>query len=99
MNATVVAATIPATVTTLAIIGTGIGVAVTVRQKDREGRRIEFWKRLTWALDKTAADDSYNQLIGWRVVQGLLASGLATDTEEDIVRALALVEAKDDTED
>lgn len=65
------------------------GVSVTVRQKDRSERRSEWWRRATWALDRTRGSEAEEIEIGWSVLDGLARSGLATATEEAIVEELA----------
>ena len=99
MTAAVIAACISAAVALTAALAALYGVRSTVRQKELSDRRAEWWRRATWALDKTASGTEYDQLIGWQVLRCLLASELATPTESAIIEALADVVALADNED
>jgi hypothetical protein len=98
MSAPVVAAVIAGVVA----LGTGIvtllGVRATIRQKDATDRRSEWWRRASWALERTAAEDDATAALGWQVLTALLNDReLATASESAIVEVLAELEAFGDT--
>ncbi len=74
-----------------------VGVYLTVAQKDRSDRRSEWWRRATWALERTVSDSDYEAETGWVILGGLLDSERATGTEVAIVEALAQRAAQADT--
>lgn len=54
-----------------------IGVIVTWQQKNRADRRSEWWRRVTWALERTFSDNPNEQELGWSVLESLVTSKLA----------------------
>lgn len=66
-----------------------IGVLVTWQQKNRADRRSEWWRRTTWAFERTfSADDSQAQL-GWTMLSALISSTLATKDDTEFVQVIA----------
>ena len=65
-----------------------IGVIVTWQQKNRADRRSEWWRRMTWALERTFASDGTEAEIGWKVLETLQRSRLATSDDSDIVQVV-----------
>lgn len=82
----------------LAAIVAVVGVYLTIAQKDRNDRRTEWWRRVTWALERTSSGIDAEAETGWIILGGLLDSDLATGTETAIIGALAQRVADDDTE-
>lgn len=81
----------------LAAIVAVVGVYFTVAQKDRSDRRTEWWRRVTWALERTTSENDDEAETGWIILGGLLDSDLATGTETAIIEALAQHVAGGDT--
>ena len=54
------------------------GVSFATRQKERSERRAEWWRRMAWAVERTADEDAYTSRIGAATVEALLTSDLAT---------------------
>ncbi|MFN8100438.1 MAG: hypothetical protein U0Q20_02340 [Mycobacterium sp.] len=66
-----------------------VGVIITWQQKNRADRRSEWWRRTTWAFERTfVADDSQAEL-GWKMLAALVGSTLATRDDSDIVQVIA----------
>lgn len=74
------------------------GVLRTIRQKDLSDRRSEWWRRVTWALERTDSPDDAIAQTGWILLSDLLDSDLATDSEAAIVERLAELTAETDNE-
>ncbi len=74
------------------------GVRITIKQKERSDRRSEWWRRVTWALERTESASDTEAGTGWAILNGLLDSDLATDTEAAMIEALAQLTAEADNE-
>ncbi|PZU04696.1 MAG: hypothetical protein DI630_00850 [Gordonia sp. (in: high G+C Gram-positive bacteria)] len=74
----------------LAAIVAILGVYWTINQKDTSDRRAEWWRRVTWAIERTESEDDAVASIGFMVLGELLESKLATPSEDAIISALAL---------
>ena len=72
----------------IGIIAT-LGVIVTWQQKNSADRRSEWWRRTTWALERTFSDSDSEAQVGWTVLETLVASRLATRSDSDIVQVIA----------
>lgn len=66
-----------------------IGVIITWQQKNRADRRSEWWRRTTWAFERTFSDDDAEAELGWKMLDTLLRSTLATKDDSDIVQVIA----------
>jgi hypothetical protein len=66
-----------------------IGVIVTWQQKNRADRRSEWWKRTTWAFERTFSTNDEEATLGWKVLGTLVSSTLATKDDSDIVQVMA----------
>lgn len=73
------------------VVGTAatVGVLVTWRQKNRSDNRSEWWRRATWALERTFETDSRQATLGWAMLDKLVQSPLATKDDSDIVQVVA----------
>ncbi|CAM3754902.1 hypothetical protein TSOC111612_12605 [Tsukamurella ocularis] len=71
------------------------GVWLTMRQKERSERRAEWWRRVTWSVERTADADVTVARIAIAVLTSLMISSLATETERDLIEALALADLPD----
>lgn len=73
------------------VVGTAatVGVLVTWRQKNRSDNRSEWWRRATWALERTFEADSRQATLGWAMLDKLVQSPLATKDDSDIVQVVA----------
>lgn len=82
---------VPAQAWVTLIIGglAAIGVIVTWQQKNRADRRSEWWRRTTWAFERTFSDDDAQAELGWKMLDTLLRSTLATKDDSDIVQVIA----------
>ena len=72
------------------------GVLATWQQKNTADRRSEWWRRVTWAFERTFSTDDAQATLGWKVLNTLLQSKLATRGDSDIVQAIAEHTALDD---
>jgi hypothetical protein len=66
-----------------------IGAIVTWQQKNRADRRSEWWRRTTWAFERTFSIDDAEAGLGWKVLGTLVGSTLATKDDSDIVQVMA----------
>ncbi|MEB3071574.1 hypothetical protein [[Mycobacterium] vasticus] len=66
-----------------------VGVIVTWRQKNRADRRSEWWRRTTWAFERTFSDDDLQVRLGWDILDVLLESALVTADDAQIVQVIA----------
>lgn len=66
-----------------------IGVIVTWQQKNRADRRSEWWRRTTWAFERTFSPNDEQATLGWKVLSTLVSSKLATKDDSDIVQVMA----------
>ena len=60
----------------------------TLAQKTDSDKRSEWWRRFSWAVDKTESDNEETLVAAWEVLALLGASELATDSEQDIIDSL-----------
>jgi hypothetical protein len=84
-NVVTVTVTVTVTVGGLA----AIGVIVTWQQKTRADKRSEWWRRTTWAFERTFSVDDAEAQLGWEVLGTLVGSTLATRDDSDIVQVIA----------
>lgn len=73
-----------------------IGVIVTWQQKNRADKRSEWWRRATWALERTFSANLTEAEFGWTILTSLVGSRLATKDDSDIVQVIAEHAALDD---
>lgn len=66
-----------------------IGVIITWQQKNRADRRSEWWRRTTWAFERTFSDDNVQAELGWKVLYTLVRSTLATADDSDIMQVIS----------
>ncbi len=66
-----------------------IGVIITWQQKNRADRRSEWWRRTTWAFERTFSTDNVQAELGWKVLYTLVRSRLATEDESDIMQVIS----------
>lgn len=71
--------TVPAQAWVTLVVGglAAIGVIVTWQQKNRADRRSEWWRRTTWAFERTFNPDDAQAQLGWRMLEALQHSTLA----------------------
>ena len=74
-----------------------VGVVATLKQKIQADNRREWWARFQWAMDATYSADAQKRVDGWRVIAVLATSRLLTETEENLIQAVATDVAQDDT--
>ena len=67
-----------------------IGVVVTWQQKHHADRRSEWWRRTAWAFERTFSGDNAQARLGWKLLDTLLRSKLATKDDSDIVHVIAV---------
>lgn len=75
------------------------GVALTIRQKERSERRAEWWKRVTWAIERTTDQDITVSRTAAATLGSLMDSPLATASERDLIEAMALADLPETEED
>jgi hypothetical protein len=66
-----------------------IGAIVTWQQKNRADRRAEWWRRTSWAFERTFSTDDTQAELGWEVLRALSRSTLATTDDSVIVQVIA----------
>lgn len=66
-----------------------IGVIVTWQQKNRADRRSEWWRRTTWAFERTFSTDDVQARVGWNMLAVLSGSKLATTDDSDFLQVIA----------
>lgn len=66
-----------------------VGVLITWRQKNTADRRSEWWRRTTWAFERTFSDDQEQRRLGWSLLLVLVTSKLVTKGDSDFVQAIA----------
>ncbi|OZG28888.1 hypothetical protein BH683_012455 [Williamsia sp. 1138] len=76
-----------------------VGVLITLYQRDRADRRSEWWRRATWAVERTFSETEEEAATGFAVLAVLVQSNLITATERDMVTALAQQALEADNED
>lgn len=64
------------------------GVLITWWQKNTADRRSEWWRRVTWAFERTFSPDDTEAALGWKMLDTLLQSKLATRGDSDIVQVI-----------
>lgn len=72
------------------------GVLITWWQKNTADRRSEWWRRVTWAFERTFSPDDTEAALGWKMLDTLLQSKLATRGDSDIVQVIGEHTALDD---
>lgn len=65
------------------------GVLITWQQKNRADRRSEWWRRTTWAFERTFSDDDAHARVGWKMLKVLAGSKLATKDDSAFVLVIA----------
>lgn len=60
------------------------GVIAGMAQRTYSDRRVEWWRRATWAVDHTLSDNVDAQVLGFEVLARLQSSPLVTKTEADM---------------
>lgn len=65
-----------------------IGVVVTWQQKNRADRRSEWWRRTSWAFERTFGGTNRQARLGWAILDTLTRSKLATTDDSDIVQVV-----------
>ncbi|MBS2993054.1 hypothetical protein AC1659_27545 [Rhodococcus erythropolis] len=65
-----------------------VGVLLTWWQKNTADRRSEWWRRTTWAFERTFSESDPEAELGWKVLETLVASTLATKDDSDIVQVI-----------
>lgn len=74
-----------------------VGVIVTWRQKNRADRRSEWWRRSAWAFERTFRDDDNQRRLGWKMLDTLLRSTLATRDDSDSIQVISEYVAASDS--
>jgi len=72
------------------------GVLISWWQKNTADRRSEWWRRVTWAFERTFSADDTEAALGWKMLDTLLQSKLATRGDSDIVQVIGEHTALDD---
>lgn len=70
-----------------AVVALIVGV-IAVTQKSRADRRDQWWKRAQWAIEQTFTDNEEQQALGFRVLQVLADSKLASPEEIVLLASL-----------
>jgi hypothetical protein len=63
------------------------------------GVLITWWRRVTWAFERTFSADDTEAALGWKMLDTLLQSKLATRGDSDIVQVIGEHTALDEVED
>ncbi|WP_173082804.1 hypothetical protein [Phytohabitans rumicis] len=59
-----------------------VGVALTVRQKARNDRKEQWWKRVQWAADAVASDDERRRCVGMSALIALISASHAIEHDD-----------------
>jgi len=83
------------------IVGTlaAAGVVITWQQKNLADRRSEWWRRTQWAFERTFSTDDTQAQLGWKVLDTLMGSTLATKDDSDIVQVIGEHASLEDAEE
>lgn len=65
-----------------------VGVIATWQQKNRSDRRSEWWRRTSWAFERTFSENGAQTRVGWSILYALAWSRLATVDDIDIVQVI-----------
>jgi hypothetical protein len=66
-----------------------IGVLLTIRQKDRNDHKEQWWKRVQWAADAVASADERRQFVGMSALTALIgAAHRIDDGDESLLQAI-----------
>ena len=76
-----------------------VGVLVTWQQKNTADRRSEWWRRTTWAFERTFSGDQEQRRLGWTLLFVLVSSKLVTKGDSEFVQAVAEHVALEDADD
>jgi hypothetical protein len=66
-----------------------VGVLVTWHQKNTADRRTEWWRRTTWAFDRSLSDNYVEAQLGWNLLDALVESTLVTNSDASVVQVIA----------
>jgi hypothetical protein len=66
-----------------------VGVLVTWHQKNTADRRTEWWRRTTWAFERSLSENYVEAQLGWKVLDALLRSTLVTTSDVSVVQVIA----------
>jgi hypothetical protein len=66
-----------------------VGVLVTWQQKNTADSRSEWWRRTTWAFERSLSDDTGEARLGWSVLDALLESKLVTKSDVSVAQVIA----------
>jgi hypothetical protein len=68
----------------------GIGAAlITWWQKNHADKRTAYWERTTWAFERTFSEKESEAELGWKMLNTLVTSSLATNDDRKIVQVIA----------
>jgi len=76
-------------VTLIVGLAATIGVLVTWRQKNTADHRAEWWRRTTWAFERSLSDRYMEAELGWKVLGTLLESKLVTKSDVSVMQVIA----------
>jgi hypothetical protein len=66
-----------------------VAALITWWQKNKADRRSEWWRRTTWAFERTFSFNDMEAMLGWKMLSELVSSKLATNDDRDMVRVIA----------
>ena len=67
--------------------------------EEHRDRRSEWWRRATWAFERTFSSDDMEAALGWKMLDTLLQSKLATRGDSEIVQVIGQHPPLDEVED
>ena len=67
--------------------------------EEHRDRRSEWWRRATWAFERAFSSDDTEAALGWKMLDSLLQSKLATRGDSDIAQVIGEHPALDEVED
>ncbi|MDD4865607.1 MAG: hypothetical protein PHQ28_00260 [Mycobacterium sp.] len=65
-----------------------VGAVVNWYQRNRSDRRSEWWRRTSWAYERTFSDNDEEARVGWEMLRVMVRSRLATQDDSDIVQVV-----------
>jgi hypothetical protein len=76
-----------------------VGVLVTWRQKNDADRRSEWWRRTTWAVERSVGSDDVEAELGWKLLGALVVPRLVTKSDFGVLQVIAEYVALNETDD
>jgi hypothetical protein len=67
--------------------------------RDTADRRSEWWRRTAWAFERSLAENDAEAGLGWKLLETIVESKLATKSDTNVVQVIAEHMALDEYDD